>query len=69
MSGNARQAGPVMPGGNPVLRFVVSVFLTAVGIRLTIDMLRPVFPILLGLAIAAAVVYVVVVVRRGGDRW
>lgn len=57
------------PSGNPIVRLVVSVFLIAVGVRLTIEMLRPVFPFLLGLAIAASVVYVAVLIRRGRDQW
>lgn len=57
------------PSGNPIVRLVVAVFLIAVGIRLTIEMLRPVFGVLLVLAIAAAAVYVVVLIRRGRDRW
>ena len=57
------------PGGNPIVRLVVAVFLIAVGIRLTIELLRPVFPILLGVSIAAAAGYVALLVRRGRDRW
>lgn len=54
---------------NPIVKAVISIVLVAVGIRLTIDLLRPVFPVLLVIAIAAGLVYVIVVIRRGRDRW
>lgn len=54
---------------NPLVKAVISIVLVAVGIRLTIDLLRPVLPWLLGIAVAWAVVYLVVLVRRSRDRW
>lgn len=44
---------------SPIVKAVVSIVLVAVGIRLTIDLLRPVFPVLLGIAIAVAIVWLV----------
>ena len=61
---------PVGGGGlNPVIRLVAALVLVAVGLRVIVDVLRPIFPVLLGVAIAAAFIYVIVVVRRGSDRW
>ena len=54
---------------NPVIRLIVAVVFVAIGIRLAVELLRPVMSVALGVAIGASASYVVWLFTRDRDRW
>ena len=54
---------------NPVIRLIVAVVFVAIGIRLAVELLRPVMSVALGVAIGASASYVVWFFTRDRDRW